>query len=63
MALIVSVALAEGRKALKKRVKVLMPIGDASEVLDTFYAYYRLPEDGFDVADPVRDLPLVGVEQ
>ncbi len=29
--------------------KVLMPIGDATEVLDTFYAYFRLPEDGFDV--------------
>jgi protease I len=29
--------------------KVLMPIGDASEVLDTFYPYFRLPEDGFDV--------------
>lgn len=26
-----------------------MPIGDASETLDTFYAYYRLPEDGFKV--------------
>jgi protease I len=29
--------------------KILMPIGDGSEVLDTFYAYYRLPEDGFEV--------------
>src|SRR5687767_13426463 len=29
--------------------KVLMPIGDASEVLDTMYPFYRLPEDGFDV--------------
>ena len=29
--------------------KILMPIGDASETLDTFYAYYRLPEDGFKV--------------
>jgi protease I len=29
--------------------KILMPIGDASETLDTFYAYYRLPEDGFEV--------------
>ena len=29
--------------------KVLLPIGDASEVLDTFYPFYRLPEDGFDV--------------
>jgi protease I len=29
--------------------KILMPIGDASEALDTFYAYYRLPEDGYTV--------------
>ena len=29
--------------------KVLMPIGDATEVLDTMYAYFRLPEDGFEV--------------
>ncbi|MBX7167873.1 MAG: DJ-1/PfpI family protein [Pirellulales bacterium] len=29
--------------------KVLMPIGDASEVLDTFYPYFRLPEDDFEV--------------
>lgn len=26
-----------------------MPVGDATEALDTFYAYYRLPEDGFEV--------------
>jgi protease I len=26
-----------------------MPLGDATEVLDTMYAYYRLPEDGFQV--------------
>ena len=26
-----------------------MPIGDAVEALDTFYAFYRLPEDGFEV--------------
>lgn len=29
--------------------RVLMPIGDASEVLDTMYPFYRLPEDGFEV--------------
>jgi protease I len=28
--------------------KVLMPIGDGTEVLDTLYAYFRLPEDGFE---------------
>lgn len=34
--------------------RVLMPIGDGSEVLDTMYPYFRLPEDGFevDVAGP-----------
>jgi protease I len=29
--------------------KILMPIGDGTEALDTFYAYYRLPEDGYEV--------------
>ena len=29
--------------------KVLMPIGDATEVLDTMYPYFRLPEDEFEV--------------
>ena len=29
--------------------KILMPIGDATEALDTFYPYYRLPEDGYEV--------------
>ncbi len=29
--------------------KILMPIGDATEALDTFYPYYRLPEDDYEV--------------
>ncbi len=29
--------------------RVLMPLGDATEALDTFYPFFRLPEDGFDV--------------
>jgi protease I len=29
--------------------KVLLPIGDATEVLDTMYPFFRLPEDGFEV--------------
>jgi protease I len=29
--------------------KVLLPIGDATEVLDTMYPIYRLPEDDFEV--------------
>lgn len=34
--------------------KVLLPIGDATEVMDTLYPIFRLPEDGFsvDVAGP-----------
>src|SRR5262249_4504020 len=34
--------------------KVLIPIGDATEVLDTMYPFFRLPEDGFEavVAGP-----------
>lgn len=31
------------------RGKILMPIGDATETLDTYYAYYRLPEEGLQV--------------
>ncbi len=29
--------------------QVLLPIGDATEVMDTLYPYFRLPEDGFEV--------------
>jgi len=29
--------------------KVLLPIGDGSEVLDTLYAYHRIAEDGYEV--------------
>lgn len=38
--------------------KVLIVIGDATEVLDTMYPFFRLPEDGFDVvvAGPERKL-------
>jgi protease I len=34
--------------------KVLLPIGDATETLDTFYPFFRLPEEGFEcvVAGP-----------
>jgi protease I len=49
MALIVSVALAEGRKTPKKRGKVLMPIGDATEAMDTLYPFFRLAEEGYEV--------------
>ncbi len=38
--------------------KVLLVIGDATEVLDTMYPYFRLPEDGFEVvvAGPEKKL-------
>ncbi len=29
--------------------RILMPLGDATEALDTFYPYFRLPEDGYEV--------------
>ncbi|HWL09835.1 MAG TPA: DJ-1/PfpI family protein [Planctomicrobium sp.] len=29
--------------------QVLMPIGDATEIMDTLYPYFRLGEEGFDV--------------
>ncbi len=29
--------------------QVLLPIGDGTEVMDTMYPIFRLPEDGFDV--------------
>jgi protease I len=29
--------------------KVLMPIGDATEVIDTFYPFFRLQEEGYEV--------------
>ncbi len=29
--------------------KILMPLGDATEALDTFYPFFRLPEDGYEV--------------
>jgi len=29
--------------------KVLMPIGDATEAMDTLYPFFRIPEDGFQV--------------
>ena len=34
--------------------KILMPLGDAAEVMDTLYAYYRLKEGGYEpvVAGP-----------
>jgi protease I len=39
-------SIAGSRVASKK---VLLPIGDATEVMDTMYPMFRLPEDGFQV--------------
>jgi protease I len=33
----------------KFKKKVLMPIGDATETLDTFYPYFRIPEAGYEL--------------
>jgi protease I len=33
----------------KTKGKVLMPIGDATEAVDTLYPYFRIAEDGFEV--------------
>lgn len=32
-----------------KKAKILMPIGDATEVVDTLYPFFRLQEEGFEV--------------
>jgi protease I len=45
--------------------KVLFPIGDAAEAMDTLYPYYRVREDGYEavVAGPDRRIyPLVSHE-
>lgn len=33
----------------KEKPKILMPIGDATEVVDTYYPYFRLQEEGYEV--------------
>lgn len=33
----------------KPRPKVLMPLGDATEAMDTLYPFFRLEEDGYEV--------------
>lgn len=42
-------AVSSSSKENKTMRKVLLPIGDGSEVLDTLYAYYRIAEDDFKV--------------
>jgi protease I len=47
LAMMSSFANAADEKA--KGGKVLMPIGDATEVVDTLYPFFRIAEDGFQV--------------
>ena len=46
LGLLTNTLSAEEKEAMPK---VLLPIGDGSEVLDTMYAYYRIAEDDFEV--------------
>ena len=47
LAMMASAAVAQGEKP--SAGKVLMPLGDATETLDTFYPFFRIAEDGFQV--------------
>jgi protease I len=40
---------AKSKGKTKPKGKVLMPVGDATEVVDTLYPYFRLAEEGFEV--------------
>ena len=42
-------AVGASAAADKPKPKVLMPIGDATEAMDTLYPLFRIPEDGFDL--------------
>jgi protease I len=47
--LIVSGAGAKGNKKSIQAEKVLIPIGDATEAMDTLYPFFRLAEEGYEV--------------
>jgi len=49
LATIVSNAYAQDAGQPKKTGKVLMPLGDATEAMDTLYPFFRLAEEGYDV--------------
>ena len=49
MGLMAASAQAQGADKPKKRGKVLMPIGDATESMDTLYPFFRLAEEGYEV--------------
>ena len=42
-------ACADDLKQPKKAGKVLMPLGDATEAMDTLYPFFRLAEEGYEV--------------
>ncbi len=49
MGLMAASAQAQGVKQPRKVGKVLMPIGDATESMDTLYPFFRLAEEGYEV--------------
>ena len=49
LGLITAAAAADPEKKEKEMPKVLMPIGDATEAVDTLYPLFRIAEDGFRV--------------
>ena len=44
-----SASVSQANPETKKNKKILMPIGDATETIDTLYPYFRLPEAGYDL--------------
>lgn len=48
-ALAAMASAARGEEPAPSLGKVLMPIGDATETMDTFYPYFRIAEEGFQV--------------
>ena len=49
LALAQAIPVAAQEKAAQPRLKVLMPLGDATETVDTLYPFFRLQEEGFQV--------------
>jgi len=49
LGLLAGAAAPPGDGAPKKLGKVLMPIGDATEAMDTLYPFFRLAEEGYEV--------------
>jgi protease I len=49
LVLLAASSQAQGADKPKTRGKVLMPIGDATESMDTLYPFFRLAEEGYEV--------------